>query len=440
MNEAFQNALSAYRAAAACAFAKFRAGKHGVADAVENDTATEQPSTTAYPPKTGALARLAYQRKLFSALEQFLIQATAKYAAFKSSQVSQSSNTVKTTEQVARALGSSGPLVMSLCADVRRHRWLVYLAEARHRHTMSMHYGIDNATVMKNRLLPPLPCGIPHDVRQRYAKLHAAFKSMFGLKAGNDTPHHHRQHSRPVLVTARKQNQFVFFSRPLGNGDAQQQQKQGQQQHQHQHEHSQLDQTLTPLCLLIHVSRCRASLASGASRLLSQASERTVVHVTAEAVRRKYAGKPDEIYRRKNSKRYAAWKRRVQDMAKASQSRVQSAEHKMRSSRGYDQLLTQRSYGDTSFAPFLFDTESHAFAFSSKISEAPKLRKVMLDKYASSDERNKNYTLETCATSAATTNGSEGSQRQVVVDSLQKAHVAAQTNPLFHTRVMNRFG
>lgn len=432
MNEAFHTAVSVYRTAAACAFAKFRAGKHGLSDAAENNSATEQQSTIAFTPKASA-AHGAYERELFPALEQFLIQATAEYAAFKTSQVSLSSIAVKTTERVARALGSSGPLVMSLCADVRRHRWLVHLSETRHRHTMGMHYGVNNASTMKNRLLPPLPCGIPHDVRQRYAKLYAALKSMFGVKTTNGTPHHHRQNSRPVLVIARKRNQFVFFSRPLGNGVAQQQQ-------QHYQEHMQIDQTLTPSCLLIHVSRCRASLASGASRLLSQASERTVVRVTAEAVRRKYAGKPDEIYRRKNSKRYAAWKRRVQEMAKASQSRVQSAEHKMRSSRGFDQLLTQRSYGDTSFAPFLFDTESHAFAFSSKISEAPKLRKVMLDKYASSDKRNKKYTLETCATSSTAMNASKGSPQHQVVDSLQKAHVAAQTNPLFHTRVMNRFG
>lgn len=426
MNEAFHTALSAYRTAAACAFAKFRADKHVVVDATKDNTATEQPSS----------AHLAYERILFPALEQFLIHATTKYAAFKKSQASQSSIIVKPTQRVARALGSSGPLVMALCADVRRHRWLVYLSEARHRHTMNMHYGVDNTTAMKSLSL--LPCGIPHDVRQRYAKLHAAFKSMFDNATTNGTPHHHRQHSRPVLMTTRKRNQFVFFSRPLGNVAAQQQQQTQQQHQRQQQEHNVVDQTHPPSCLLIHVSRCRASLASGASRLLSQASERTVVRVTAEAVRRKYAGKPDEIYRRKNSKRYAAWKRRVQDMAKASQSRVQSAEHKMRSSRGYDQLLTQRSYGDTSFAPFLFDTESHAFAFSSKISEAPKLRKVMLDKYTSSDERNKKYTLESCTTSTAT-NGDACPQHQVV-DSLQKAHVAAQTNPLFHTRVMNRFG
>ena len=87
----------------------------------------------------------------------------------------------------------------------------------------------------------------------------------------------------------------------------------------------------------------------------------------------------------------------------------------MKRRRGHDLLLSNRRTGDSSFAPFLFEANNQTFAYSSKISEAPKLRSVMLKKYSEVRE--------------------DGEQK----NQWEKAKEAANVNPMFHTRVMNRF-
>lgn len=168
--------------------------------------------------------------------------------------------------------------------------------------------------------------------------------------------------------------------------------------------------------LLEYLERCRQVGLEG-GRVLYGRCGRGVVHVDcAEEVRRRYAGKPDERYRRRMGRRYASWRRVREEREREMERREMVAEMEMKRRRGYDQLLTGRVEGDASCVPFLYELRSCAYAFSSKISEAPKLRKVMVDKYSKL----------------------EGT-REKGVDGWEQARLVAENNPMFHTKVMNRF-
>lgn len=164
-----------------------------------------------------------------------------------------------------------------------------------------------------------------------------------------------------------------------------------------------------------HISRCRSGQLCDENR---NGKTKFLKLDSAEDVRARYLGRPDEIYRRKTARKYATWRRVRLEEERKQRGRVGVAESQMRRRRGHDLLLSGRKADDSSFAPFLFESGERAYAFSSRISEAPKLRKVMVDKYTEHKKME---------------NGEEG-------DQWERAERAAEENPLFHTRVMNRFG
>jgi hypothetical protein len=135
---------------------------------------------------------------------------------------------------------------------------------------------------------------------------------------------------------------------------------------------------------------------------------------TFESVLAAYGGLPDEVYRRKHSKRYAVFRRQEKARAREEIRILASAEREMKRRRGHDLLLTDRLVGETDFAPFLFDNANNCYAFSSKISDKKTMRAAMVQKYST-----------------------------VIADSgmsgIELAEHHANTKELFHTRVMNRF-
>lgn len=137
----------------------------------------------------------------------------------------------------------------------------------------------------------------------------------------------------------------------------------------------------------------------------------------AEEVMMRYGSMPDEIYRRKSARRYAVWKRLRREEEERHARYVRRAEAEMRKRRGHDLTLSSLDETEKCFKPFVFEQEENAYAFSSKISQAPKLRKTMLTKYS--------------------VPAPQAPVREL--DSLQRAQLVAETKSLFHTRVMNRF-
>lgn len=336
---AFTAALAAHRSVAARAFHIHR--------------------TTPVPPPTP------YVRSLFPGLSVYLEHAARRYIAFKAHCISNPSP--QSSPLVSRALGTGSPIHNPIF-KVRRERWLQWLGEKAHRARLPMF-----PTLSTLSHILPLICGIPSDVRARYAKLHRAHLTKMAVRP------------RPCVLKP---------PRRLGNIT-----------HHDQN-------IIVHVALHEHVARCRASLANGHAMLTTGVQ---MPLDTFDQVRARYAGTPDPLYRRKSSRKFAAHRRRRREMAAAAARRVTDAEAGMHARRGHDQVLSGRKAGDTSFAPFLYELDNGAYVYSSRITEAPKLRGKMIDKYS---------TPAKC----------------VGVDSWQKAQVAAETNPLFHTRVMNRFG
>lgn len=369
MVNSFEDALALYRSCAANAFLRFRSNK--------------LLSTLKKPSKELSVTS-PYVRQISPALREYLTSAAAKYAKFKD--VPQLK--VQSLKRPC-VLGSAGKPVLRLAADVRRNRWMISLLEARHlvrswQH--KSHVYIETASIISS-------CKIPLDIRQKHASRYQA--TQIAKSTGNDMLMFCR--TRPSTLA--QQGKLKWTPDDDDNKIA--------------------PQPLQPPPSLHHSRRCQLSLAAGEHGLAKQMSPgptETKLCGSFEETRRRYAGKPDEMYRRKNSRKFASWRRRMQELRLATAKRAENAETNMRATRGYDQLQTQRSYGDRTLAPFLFQSDTHAYAYSSRISEAPKLRKVMIEKY-----------------STLTTVGS-------AVDPYRKAVEAAENSPLFHTRVMNRFG
>lgn len=253
-------------------------------------------------------------------------------------------------------------MVISLAADVRRDKWLLAGHLERHRKRAV------------NRILRDVvvACGIPEDVRSMWRKR--------------------------FLTSRKKSWEKVAFTGRIGikeEGDVLAYDEEDQSGY------------------TVHVARCRDALRKGCKTLMRQGE--FARRDTFEEVRKRYIGKPDEIYRRRTARKYARYRREKREREAEALKQSTRAEMEMKRRRGHDHLLTARDNGDASFAPFLFELDSNAYAFSSKITDAPKLRKLMIDKYSKDD------------------NGAND------VNGWQKAHLAAETNPLFHTRVMNRF-
>lgn len=378
----FMESVSAYRLHAAAAFRSH----------LEDRKRSQQLKTRSAPSPGDPFC---FKREIFPQLQAYLDSASSRYAIFKRGEESRST-TSQTNCQTrknsgARTLGSCTVTLHNnfwLHADVRRDCFLRHLAYTRHRK-------------LANRLDAPLTlpinplhvgsavpqCLVPPDIIQMFASRHKCVANLEQRPAFRNV----FPPPRLTLICVPARTLRATTSIPV-----------------------RISGFLPPIPCEEHSMLCRLSLAAGRSshRL---AISKCVKIDSAEAVHKRYAGKPDEIYRRKTSRRYAVWRRQQRQIQLANSQKVAKAEHAMRDSRGLDQLMTHRPAGDRSFAPFLFDLESRAYAFSSRISEAPKLRNAMLQKYSVSH-----------ASGNAT-------------DSLRTARLAAEVNPLFHTRVMNRF-
>ncbi|PXF49894.1 hypothetical protein BWQ96_00054 [Gracilariopsis chorda] len=357
MEKWFKAAIAAYRDRAATDFHERQSVKHDELTAATHASSIETDSITCY------------KRVLFPALEDFLRHAAEAYGVSKQ----RASSSIK-KKTAAQKLGSGEP-VEALFACVRRERWLTAAATAAHLTRAS-------PTVS---FVTTVFCGIPADIRDqahaRYIELRSSIRQQaiepvvhFGHALGAYTDTTNGSDILSAVVT--KEEGYV-----------------------------------------VHVSRCRNNYAQGRTSLVWMNTPNLENRYdTFEEVKSRYAGKPDELYRRKTARKFARWRRKRREGEQEKLAVELKAEKEMKRRRGYDQRLTSREARDSSFAPFLFETNCQAYAYSTKITEAPKLRKVMIQKYNDSDEA-----------------------KQHVPDQWERALQAAKSTPLFHTRVMNRF-
>lgn len=347
----FFEALAAYRSKAAKRHAELKRIKIAMS-ALSGTTTKTLPSES-------------YRRRLFPALECYLRQAANAYRRIKGRSPPPSSLGQK---RFAFPLGR-GELVTTLAADVRHAKWVLAKAVEQHRRRGVRHFCRDIVVAS----------GIPLDIRQtalkRYLERNTRIQGALTIaeKVGcmDEELEAKRVECRGIRCDS--------------NGFAQ------------------------------HVSRCQEGFRAGISKLHAHGTTKKVNLDTFDEVKRRYAGRPDEVYRRKTARKFATFRRQRRQMEEEESKRTMSAETEMRRRRGHDYLLTSREVGDSSFAPFLYELDSKAYAYSSKITEAPKLRKVMMNKYLAR-------------------NDAAGEPNAV-----EKARLAAESNRLFHTRVMNRF-
>ena len=156
-----------------------------------------------------------------------------------------------------------------------------------------------------------------------------------------------------------------------------------------------------------HVARMAVAHANCAKNIVTRTTPKLD---DAKSMIRRYAGMPDELYRRRHGRAFARWRRQQREA-----DTVARAEAEMARRRGLDRLQTQRAEMDA--RPFAFDGGEHAYAYNTRITEAPRLRAQMVRKYAAPAP-------------------------QPLVPQLQgreKALKFADSAPMFHTRVMDRF-
>lgn len=154
--------------------------------------------------------------------------------------------------------------------------------------------------------------------------------------------------------------------------------------------------------------RARRAWEEGQGVLVGVWKERMVVDCEAD-VRRRYAGRPDELYRRKTSRRWSVWRRAAAARASDAERAVVDAEREMKRRRG-----AVADIGTSSFVGYGWDNEARVYQFCDKINGKKELRERMLRKYGTRED------------------GAEIGPRE-------KAEIMAQTKELFHTKVMNRF-
>lgn len=166
-----------------------------------------------------------------------------------------------------------------------------------------------------------------------------------------------------------------------------------------------------------HVARASAARAAGLCALCTRSAPASTprespAELTA-AVALRYAGRPDELYRRQSGRRFAAHRRACREAAVGRATKELKAEAEMARRRGGDRLRSAPG------APrYVFDGGDHAYVYGSRISQAPRLRESMLRKYSAPAPQ----------------------PLAPVPDALQIAKQCAESRPMFHTRVMNRFG
>lgn len=305
-----------------------------------------------------------YKREKIPGLDQYLQKACSAYYRAKSA-------ISKKRPRLANKLGHGEP-AEHLFASIRKDKWMRRLAEQKHR-----------LQVMNEAPFTDFvkPCRIPTDILRRAASRFSLYKQRLLRKATLKSELCGSVLGRlsvcQDILPPRIRNESSYA---------------------------------------IHVSRCEEILLRGENTISARIEVVSVVCDTFEDVRRRYKGRPDEIYRRKTARKYATWKRMQREQERLKKEGYMKAENEMKRRRGHDQLLTSRPTGDASFAPFLYELNNNTYAYSSKITEAPKLRKIMIDKY---------------------TGDTDGGNQDL--NQWQRAQQAAETNPLFHTRVMNRF-
>jgi len=131
-----------------------------------------------------------------------------------------------------------------------------------------------------------------------------------------------------------------------------------------------------------------------------------------------YGGSPDEVYRRKSSKKYAAYKRMVREREAEEASRLGRAEaHRRRVLQRQGDRLRTTEHSEQGFRTMRFCNENTAYAFSASITQNHKHRDSMIGKYLHSAQH----------------------EKAPEKDSFEIAEECARTKPMFHTRVMNRF-
>jgi len=114
--------------------------------------------------------------------------------------------------------------------------------------------------------------------------------------------------------------------------------------------------------------------------LAHRAQTSEITHDTFEMVAREYEGKPDELYKRKCSKRYAAFKRKRAELERRENRKFRRAETEMlrRRVREGDRVRA----AETSLNRFFFCNEKNTYAYCTKIPEAGRCRDTMLEKYS----------------------------------------------------------
>ncbi|KAJ8904055.1 hypothetical protein NDN08_000585 [Rhodosorus marinus] len=136
-----------------------------------------------------------------------------------------------------------------------------------------------------------------------------------------------------------------------------------------------------------------------------------ITHDTFEMVAREYECKPDELYKRKSSKRYAAFKRKRAELEQREIRKFRRAETEMLRRRVRDGDRVRAD--ENSLNRFFFCNENNTYAYCTKIPEAGRYKDSMLEKY-----------------SQAEPNEEEALTAQEILTS----------KPSFNMRVMNRFG
>lgn len=357
MENSFNAAIAAYRKRAAADFQETRTAKH------------DDCTRATHASSANVESRTCYKRVLFPALEEFLQNAAEAY------KVSKRRAKLPIRKKTAAQMLGSGEPVEALCASKRREQWLVATA-------VGAHLARAPVTVP---VLTSVFCGIPSDILEkantRYMKHCSARR---------------KQATEPEVKYGHTLGTCTGMTTCSDLPSALHIKEEGYD---------------------IHVSRCRDVYVQGRTSLVMVNGPKSATHFdTFEEVKSRYAGMPDELYRRKTARRFARWRRKRRELEIEKVATELRAEKEMKRRRGYDQRLTSREARDSSFAPFLFETDCHAYAYSTKITEAPKLRKAMIEKYNDSDEA-----------------------RQDVPDQWERALNGARSTPLFHTRVMNRF-
>lgn len=361
MAAAFADMLTDYRKKAAHSFAAWKE--------------TVSVSANSTKPRSSIVRDVdCYKRRLFPELREYLSTAAAKCRQAQA----QPRNAKKIVRKSAQVLGH-GELVVALAASLRKERWSVARAEESQRIRAVREAGRVMGLIAA--------CGIPRDVREN------AHKRFLDARACEQR----RRAGKEGVVSkriGRLNAGTVEYTQLCGEGIRAD--RKG---------------------FVQHIERCQDAFDAGVLRLFPLGGKRKIsILDTFEEVRKRYAGRPDELYRRKTARRFATWRRQRKQKEAETLRKASRAESEMKRRRGHDHLLTERKTGDSSFAPFLFELDSNTYAFSSRITEAPKLRKVMIEKYS--------------------TASGEGEGN---LNGWEKAQQAAETNPLFHTRVMNRF-